>query len=249
MSTRNPAVADQFYPKDPIELKEMIESLLKRAKKATVKNVRALIVPHAGYVYSGIVAAAGYSTLKGKKLDRAIILGPSHRVRINGGAFDTNEKWKTPLGFLETDSFPSAKIKESEQAHKWEHSIEVQLPFIQMTMGEPIIIPIALGSQLEPADLEKAIDKKTILIVSSDLSHYLPYEHAKETDNATIKKILGLNPSVNYEEACGADGINTLIKLALKNKWKPELIDYKNSGDTYGEKHGVVGYACIAFTD
>lgn len=247
MTTRNAAVAGQFYPKDPVDLQDMVMEFLKKAKKSTVANIKALIVPHAGYIYSGIVAASGYAAIKGHNYDRAIILGPSHRVKINGGVFDTNEKWKTPLGEIETDSFPSKKIKKSEQAHKWEHSLEVQVPFIQLTLKDPIIIPIALGGPLDETELIKPLDEKSILIVSSDLSHYLPYEHAKQVDNATIKKILELKPEVEYDEACGADGINAIIRLANKNNWKPTLLDYRNSGDTAGDKQGVVGYACIAF--
>jgi MEMO1 family protein len=249
MGVRKAAVAGTFYPDNDSKLRAMFDQFFERCKKSAVKP-KAIIVPHAGYVYSGIVAAAGYALAKEVHCEKYIILGPSHRLRFNGAAFDNNEYWETPLGNAKVANFYAEHIKVLPQAHVHEHSIEVQVPFIQYLCkdGMCTIAPIALGSAAPIRDdVLQALDDKTLLIVSSDLSHYLDYETATQMDKHTIEKILNLR-YIDYEEACGADGINTLINVARKMKWKPVLIDYRTSGDTARDKYHVVGYACIAFT-
>jgi AmmeMemoRadiSam system protein B len=255
MSTRKPAVAGAFYPGEGDELRQMIGSFLGECKKAKIKgeggeagNVRAIIVPHAGYVYSGIVAAAGYSLLQGKNFERVVLLGPSHFVRFDGAAFDSSQAWQTPLGEVKVGNFPSEKIGSIWQAHAREHSIEVQLPFLQSVLKGFEICPICIGSYDNISDEIIGNLRKAFLVVSSDLSHYLPYEMAVKKDSETIGKILRLE-HVGYDDACGADGISIMIDIARKLRWKPMLLDYRNSGDTAGTKDEVVGYASIAFVE
>jgi AmmeMemoRadiSam system protein B len=246
---RKAAVAGMFYPDGARQLKELIEICFAKSEKKNVEGLKAVIVPHAGYIYSGGVAAAGYNLLKDKGFTKVIVLGPSHHVPFRGAAFDNNDFWETPFGIVKLFSFPSEKIKNFPQAHLREHSIEVQLPFLQSVMKNFTICPISLGSFNDIfSEIMKQLDDKTILIISSDLSHYMPYDVAKKIDSETISKIMELK-HVDYDDACGAEGINILVDIAKKSGWKPVLVDYKNSGDTAGSKEGVVGYACIAFQD
>jgi MEMO1 family protein len=249
MGIREPVVAGMFYPKSKTELDKMIEKFFAQCNKIESKSskLRALIVPHAGYVYSGIVAASGYSLLQGKKFERIIILGPSHALSFLGAAFDTHSNWMTPLGSVTVSNFIAKNIRLLPQAHQAEHSIEVQIPFIQKVLKKSSICPIALG--LSPNitdDLLSILDEKTFLIVSSDLSHYLSYDEARKVDNETIKRICNLE-NVDFESACGAEGINILLHIAKKKAWKPQVLDFKNSGDTAGSKMQVVGYCCVGF--
>jgi AmmeMemoRadiSam system protein B len=153
----------------------------------------------------------------------------------------------TPLGSVKIENFESISIKTVPQAHIKEHSLEVQVPFLQSVLPDFTLCPIALGQFAEiSGDIIKAMDDHTLLVISSDLSHYLPYAQALKTDKATVSKILALS-DVDHDEACGADGINILLRIAKQLKWKPVLLDYKNSGDTAGTKDQVVGYCSIAF--
>ncbi len=255
MTTRQPAVAGMFYPAEPDELKKMLVSFLKEQPQSMPKSMpksmlmpKALIVPHAGYVYSGIVAAAGYAMLKDSAYKKAIVLGPSHRLPFEGAAFDSSDSWRTPLGETRIENFRSSTIRKLPQAHAEEHSIEVQLPFLQCVLKAFSLCPISLGqSAIIGDELAGQLNEQTLLVVSSDLSHYLPYKRAVSVDRATISRILAFH-EVDYDEACGAEGINILIRVAKKLRWKPCLIDYRNSGDTAGPRGSVVGYCCIAFT-
>lgn len=247
---RNPIVAGAFYPEEKNELSGMIKSFLKDAKSRKNKKLKALIVPHAGYIYSGPIAAEGYNTIE-KKFQKVILLGPSHQVRFFGGAFDSNDEWETPLGKVKIFRIKSKLVKNNELAHAHEHSLEVQVPFLQKILGDFYLCSISLGSYTEELinDIVDELDGDTLLVISSDLSHYNPYEMANNIDKKTIQKILELKPEVEHDEACGADGINILINIAKKLGWKPALLDYRNSGDTAGDKEGVVGYASIAFEE
>lgn len=249
MSVRKPCAAGGFYPENKEKLNELINYFFKEAKDSDVKNLKAIIVPHAGYVYSGIVAAAGYNLLKKEDFNKVILLGPCHSFRFGTGAFDENDSWQTPLGEIKVSLFETDKMKKMSMAHAQEHSLEVQVPFLQSLDKEFEFIPIAMGGYDKELilELEKNIDDKTILVISSDLSHYLSYENAVKKDKETINKILNFE-HVQGEEACGYDGINILIEIAKKKNWKPILIDYKNSGDTTGPRMEVVGYAAIGFT-
>lgn len=246
---REPAVSGIFYPSNKEMLIEAVSSFLKDARKKNVKGkIKAIIVPHAGYIYSGIVAGACYKLVR--SFDKVVILGPSHNVNIEEPFSDSSESWETPLGSVAVERFFS--IKNSSEVHTKEHSIEVQLPFLQRVLGRFTFFPIALNYFDDKlVGRLKNIEKNTLIVVSSDLSHYLPYDEAVKTDRKTIDYILKLDfdSFVDKGDACGNAGISVLLKLAKERKWKPVLIDYRNSGDTSGNKEGVVGYAGIVFTE
>jgi AmmeMemoRadiSam system protein B len=250
---RQPVVAGVFYPGGKEELKESISELLKQSKNVKPPGVlRALVVPHAGYVYSGVVAAAGYKMLKGLDYSRFIIMGPSHFSMFEGASFPPDDYWSTPLGRVKV-----IKPRETEilrcvpEAHLQEHSIEVQLPFLQTVAKDFAVMPLVLG-QVNPAELSKQLlsfmDDKTFIIVSSDLSHYYPYEDAVRIDSVANEAIPSLDiEKAEESEACGIAGILTLLHTAKSLGWKGLLIDYRNSGDTSGNKAQVVGYGCYGF--
>lgn len=247
---REPFHAGSFYPENKKDLNKMIEGFLKNDFKKIKGNLKALIVPHAGYVYSGIVAASAYSALKESKKKNIILFGPSHYTYLEG-AYAFCGKWKTPLGEVKVNSADLPLIKNDS-----EHSLEVQVPFLQTVVKESKLIftPIIYGdvSFEELADIINTEKKEdSVLIASSDLSHYLSYSEAKKTDSNTINSILAIDLEKFSKEgdACGKNGIGALIILAKKNKWKTILLDYKNSGDTKGNKDQVVGYSSIAFIE
>jgi AmmeMemoRadiSam system protein B len=257
---RPAAFAGQFYPADEAELKAQIEEFLKEAKPKKLKGkVKALIVPHAGYQYSGPVAAYGYKLLELSTVNRqlsAVLLGPSHRMMFPGIALSNFDFWQTPLGNVHAYSLykkllDDVDFKLVNEAHAFEHSIEVQLPFLQTVVKDLKITPLLTGRVDEHKQIAKRlsenIDDKTLIIVSSDLSHYLPYKEAVEIDKETIDQILNLDTYIESEQACGTSGIIILIELAKLLGWKAKLLDYRNSGDTSGDKDKVVGYASIAF--
>lgn len=255
MSTRQPAVAGTFYPGDATELKNLISEFLAAAKLRIAGKVMGLISPHAGYIYSGPIAAFGYKAIP-KTTKEIILIGPSHHAYFSGLALSDFTSWQTPLGQVAASSsykglLSNANFKLSNDAHIPEHSLEVELPFLQEVLGEFEILPIVTGEISEfksiANDLAKLIDKDTVIAVSSDLSHYLPYDTAVKADKNAIQKILNRKSTILQEEACGADGINILIEIAKLKGWKPKLLDYRNSGDTAGEKDQVVGYASIVF--
>ncbi len=249
---RNPAVAGMFYPKDPLTLHNQVQDYLKDAETTELSgDLRALIVPHAGYPYSGLVAAYGYKLLEKTRFHRVILLGPSHRVSFYGASLAT-EDFSTPLGEVKCAKagklIDDKIVFDNKEAHAAEHSLEVQLPFLQETLGEFEMYAFVLGGG-DDQELAKKIlpliDIKTLVVVSSDLSHYLHYDKAVLKDNDTITKILKLEEA--ELDACGELPIRVLLSLARKLNWKPQLLDYRNSGDTAGDKTRVVGYATIAF--
>ncbi|MEK6938526.1 MAG: AmmeMemoRadiSam system protein B [Nanoarchaeota archaeon] len=251
---RKPAVAGMFYPKNPEELKKQIQQYLEQAELIdTHGKLKALIVPHAGYIYSGIVAAQGYKLLEAYSFKKVLLLGPSHYQAFNGAAI-AEEDFQTPLGIVKVGDTKSW-LKENlivsyPEAHAAEHSIEVQLPFLQETLGEFELYALVLGAVSEEKlakYLSTKIDEDTLIIVSSDLSHYLEYGQAIIKDNDTISKIL--NDDSGQLDACGRAGIKVLMHLAQIKGWQPQLIDYRNSGDTAGDKNKVVGYCCIGYTE
>ena len=260
---RQPAVAGAFYPADEKSLANMIKGFLDMSVKAKINGqLKAIVVPHAGYVYSGVVAAAGFNLLK--ELDQTkkwkiLLLGPSHFSFIKGAAAPEVEGWQTPLGTVLVKNIlgeikKTDLIFQNEEVFREEHSLEVQVPFLQMLMKKWMLYPICLG-ELNPKLL--AIDLKdfasrddVVIVVSSDLSHYFPYEDAVAIDENANELIpeIAINEVKNKVEACGINGIMTLLYLADVLGWKGHFIDYKNSGDTAGDKSQVVGYGCYAFT-
>jgi AmmeMemoRadiSam system protein B len=220
---------------------------------------KALIVPHAGYVYSGPIAAHAYARLAtGRRtIRRVVLLGPTHRVPVRGLALPTMRAFATPLGVVEVDrkaallALTLPQVQESDAAHALEHSLEVQLPFLQAVLDEFRIVPFAVGDATadEVADVIGRLwgGPETLIVVSSDLSHYHRYAEARAIDRGTADAILALGPSIDHEQACGATPVNGLLLCARRRGLAPELLDLRNSGDTAGDKSRVVGYASFAF--
>ena len=261
LTVRPAAVAGLFYPGAPPALKASVRALLDAAPQpaADAECPKALIVPHAGYIYSGPIAASAYARLiPGRSLiRRVVLLGPVHRVPIRGLALPGADSFVTPLGAVAVDAGAAARLRamrqvdESEAAHSLEHSLEVQLPFLQTMLEEFTLVPLAVGDA-SPSEVAEVIERvwggpETLIVVSSDLSHYHPYERAAEIDRSTADDILALADTLDHQQACGATPINGFALCARRHGLVPELLDLRNSGDTAGEKSRVVGYAAFAF--
>ncbi len=256
---RQPAVAGTFYPGDRGELARDVSAMLAAAKPCTL-TPKALIVPHAGYVYSGPIAASAYALLaplRGK-IRRVVLFGPTHRVAVRGLAAPTVDVFATPLGEVALDKEAIAvalrlpQVQAGDAAHELEHSLEVQLPFLQKALGEFTLAPFAVG-QASGDDVAQVMEAlwggdETLIVVSSDLSHFLAYDAARQIDRRTVDDILHLRPLTQFDQACGAVPINGLIVAAQHQGLHPQLLDLRNSGDTAGDKSRVVGYASFAFT-
>lgn len=257
---RPPAVAGLFYPAVPERLAHDVQQLLSKAPPHAL-TPKALIVPHAGYIYSGPVAAAAYAALcpSAARIRRVVLLGPTHRVAVRGLALPGADAFDTPLGRLMLD-VPLARaiaqlpqVSVSAQVHELEHSLEVQLPFLQSVLGDFSLLPLAVGmaSAEEVAEVLETIwgGEETLIVISSDLSHYLPYATAQRVDRATVQSILDLQQPISHDQACGGTPISGLILAAQHHGLTPHLLDLRNSGDTAGTRDQVVGYASFAFTE
>lgn len=267
---RPSAVAGTFYPEDPEELKKTIQGFLSKvAARKKQKNLKALILPHAGYIYSGQIAAYGYKAIKPDTFNKVILLGPSHHFAFKGLAAAPESFWETPLGKVKVigkDKFAKLKgeenIIESIEFHRPEHCLEVQLPFLQMTLNNFELFPLLIGeidTNIAVDILMSIIDKKTLLIVSSDLSHYMPYSQAKIADKVTVDSILknDIKQFNEYGNACGKKPIEILLEVAKRKKWNSKLLCAMNSKETVGgiclpqkndqDESQVVGYASIMF--
>lgn len=255
---RSPAVAGLFYPADEQQLRQDVQSLLEKAGRHDLKP-KALIVPHAGYQYSGAIAATAYANLRAAaaNIQRVVLLGPAHRVAMQGLALPGVDVFTTPLGGVNVDTnlvnaiahLPQVSI--CRAAHAMEHSLEVQLPFLQSVLNEFTCLPLAIG-MASAEEVAEVLDylwggEETLIVISSDLSHFLPYATAKHIDNQTVQFILQLQQPIASDHACGSIAINGLIIAALKHGLIPHLLDLRNSGDTAGTRDQVVGYAAIAF--
>jgi hypothetical protein len=213
------------------------------------------VVPHAGYVYSGPIAASAYKEIIPFKdeINRVVLLGPSHRVAFRGLAVPESDEFKTPLGNIPIDQkgiqllADLPQVIASEQAHRDEHSLEVQLPFLQLILGEFTIIPLVVGEadRYEVAEVIKRLwgDEHTLIVISTDLSHYHEYLDAKRIDRMTTDAILNLKPDlISYEDACGRNGLKGMLTVAEEKNLTVDMLDLRNSGDTAGDKSRVVGY-------
>ncbi|MBT9591250.1 MAG: AmmeMemoRadiSam system protein B [Thiobacillus sp.] len=257
---RPAAVAGLFYPDDPQVLKRMLADLLANAKGVELSRPpKALIVPHAGYVYSGPVAASAYARLGGMRgrIRRVVLLGPTHRVYVRGLALPDADRFVTPLGEIQLDCESMQRlarlpqVTQSAAAHQMEHSLEVQLPFLQQVLGDFQLLPLAVG-EATPAEVAEVLEQvwggdETLIVISSDLSHFLPDALARQRDGGTVEAILKLNPHLNHEQACGATPVNGLLLAARKHGLHPVVLDVKNSSETAGDAERVVGYAAFAF--
>jgi AmmeMemoRadiSam system protein B len=258
-SIRQPAVSDIFYPGNPQGLKEMVSGFLDQVVPQG-NPPKALIAPHAGYIYSGAVAAAVYARLKpvSDKIKRVVLLGPSHRVPFQGLAVSDADFFRTPLGDIPLDREALTQLNDMpqvvhlDQAHISEHSLEVQLPFLQQVLTSFSLIPLVVGDASEEAVSEVLGrlwgGQETLIVISSDLSHYHDYITAQRMDQQTSDSIIALDPdSIRYEDACGRIPIQGLLLQAKKLGLEGEIIELQNSGDTAGDKGRVVGYGAYAF--
>jgi hypothetical protein len=258
---RPAAVAGLFYPGEPVALRQALADLLSKAATAGPSSrPKALIVPHAGYVYSGPVAASAYARLAGLRgrIRRVVLLGPTHRVYIKGLALPEADRFATPLGEVELDREGMQQLKDLPQvvssaaAHAMEHSLEVQLPFLQTVLGDFQLLPLAVG-EASAAEVAEVLERlwggeETLIVISSDLSHFLPDALARRVDGGTVDAILALDSQLSHEQACGATPVNGLLLAARTHGLHPEALDVRNSSDTAGDPERVVGYAAFAFT-
>ncbi len=261
-STREPAVAGQFYPADPAQLTRMLQQMLAEARDINPGHIKALIAPHAGYIYSGPVAAHAYHCLQPQadQISRVILLGPSHRVGFHGIATSSAGSYQMPLGevALDRDSIDAIKglpqVIELDQAQAFEHSLEVQLPFLQSVLTQFSLVPLVVGD-CAAEDVAEVMEllwggAETLFAISSDLSHYHAYEVAQQQDRKTSDAILRLAPQdIHYDDACGRNPVNGLLLAARAHGLQPELLDLRNSGDTAGTRDRVVGYGAYIFRD
>lgn len=261
VDVRPAAVAGSFYPGTSAALMRVVDAALAQAQPASLPAPKALIVPHAGYVYSGRIAASGYATLAPARasITRVVLLGPCHRVPVRGLALPDADAFETPLGIVRVDRAAAGAIADLPQvvrsgaAHAHEHSLEVHLPFLQRTLPAFSILPLAVGDATA-GEVGEVLDRvwggpETLIVVSSDLSHYHRYDDARRIDAATARLILALDAGLDHEQACGATPIAGLVTVAKRRGLAPQLIDLANSGDTAGDKSRVVGYAAFAFRE
>ena len=261
MSTncRPAAVAGAFYPESPGELTRTISALLRKVPDWIEPLPKAVIAPHAGYIYSGPIAASAFATLSNLKdtVQRVILLGPTHRVAVRGLALPTCDAFATPLGrvFIDHASLEAIgdmpQIVFSDTVHAHEHSLEVEIPFLQVVLDKFSLLPIAVGTAT-PGEVSEVLERlwggrETLIVISSDLSHYLPYDDARQIDGKTARQILDLDPPINHYQACGATPVNGLLLTARKRGLQVRQLDLRNSGDTAGDRSRVVGYGAFAF--
>lgn len=263
-STRHPAVAGSFYPAEPAALRGEISRCLREARPAGPARSgppKMLVVPHAGTAYSGPVAASAYAMLAGsarERIRRVVLLGPAHRVPVRGLAAPTVAAFATPLGAIPVDQDSLRALAElpfverSDRAHEWEHSLELQLPFLQQILGGDFsLVPLVVGDA-RPEEVAQVLEQlwggdETLVLISSDLSHYLPYAAAQARDGETVEHLLALDTDIAPEQACGAHALNGALLVARRHGLQPRLLDLRNSGDTAGDRRRVVGYASLAF--
>lgn len=245
---REPAVAGMFYPADPGELHRMIEGFLAEAKPGA--HPKAIIAPHAGYVYSGPIAASVYKRINPEKISRVVLIGPSHRVVLRGLAASSAPTWRTPLGEVSVARPNFVPI--SDAAHAQEHSLEVQVPFLQTVLGDFTLLPLVAG-EASAEEVAEVLEKcwggpETLIVISSDLSHYENYKTARTMDTAASKAILAFDErGLECDNACGLVPISGLLHLAKQKKMRAEMVDLRSSGDTAGPRDQVVGYGAFAF--
>jgi MEMO1 family protein len=254
---RPPAVAGLFYPDDPYELRAVVRGYLDRAP-ALAGQPKAIIVPHAGYVYSGAIAATAFRALEAAQgtIKRVVLAGPSHRIPVPGVAVPKVASFDTPLGSVPVDQAALEQLLElphvyaNNLPHRLEHSLEVQLPFLQMTLGEFSMVPLAVGEA--PASVMASVFEacwggpETLIVLSTDLSHYRDYAGAQLVDRATVQAIVDRRDDLQDEQACGCRVLNGFMRVARRRGLTVQALDLSNSGDTSGDLARVVGYGAFA---
>ena len=263
-AVREAVVDGLFYPAVSAALHAQVVDYL--AGVGATDNIgrtpKLLIAPHAGYEYSGAVAAHVYALLARRRepiIRRVVLLGPAHRVALGGLAAPNAEAFETPLGEVAVDLAALAglddlpQVVRSDRVHEHEHSLEVQLPFLQTQLGSFTLVPLVVGDADSEA-VAQVLERlwggdETLIVISSDLSHYLRYEQARVTDQATVQRILALDTGLRPHEACGAAAINGALLAARRHRLAPRLLALCNSGDTAGDRDRVVGYGAIAFEE
>lgn len=262
---RPEAVAGMFYPAQPAVLREMVNSFVEQARLPELPSPpRALIVPHAGYIYSGPIAGYGYRALRQLPPGSytVLLLGPAHRAAVFGVAVGAFAAFRTPLGLIPVSQELVERLLQQGkpfvrdlQAHLPEHSLEVQLPFLQLVMGDSVhLVPLLFG-EVDPELVASALlplireDPSLLLVISSDLSHYYPYEVARKMDTELLSAVeRGVPEEVVRGEACGMLPILALMAIARQMGWRAHILDYRNSGDTAGDRARVVGYGAVVYT-
>lgn len=262
---RPPAVAGTFYESDPARLRAWLGSALADARArgqgaAARAAPKVLIVPHAGYAYSGAVAAAGYAAVSAagwRRIRRVVLLGPSHFVPVAGLAVSPADAFGTPLGTVPVDRQARSAVRTlpgceaAGRPHAREHSLEVQVPFLQAAADRFTLVPIAVG-RARPRDVAEALallwgGPETLIVISTDLSHYLGYQAAVARDRRTARAILALDPSpIGDTDACGARPLRGVLLAAARHGLRASLLDLRNSGDSAGDRDRVVGYGAFA---
>ena len=257
-NVRLPAVAGLFYPKDRTELSQMLKDLLGKAQGSDVAP-KAVIAPHAGYIYSGPIAASVYAQVASarQRIRRVVLLGPAHRVPFHGIAASSASVFDTPLGAVPVDtsavqsllSLPQVRVL--DEAHALEHSLEVHLPFLQTVLDEFSLVPLVVGdaSYQDVADVIERLwgGDETLIVISSDLSHYHDYDTARTMDRETSKAIEALEPElIDHDQACGRIPVGGLLLVARQHGLRARTLDLRNSGDTAGPRDQVVGYGAYA---
>jgi len=254
MTVRPAAVAGMFYPAEPARLRQMVTQLVEAVEPEAVPAA-GYVVPHAGYVYSGSTAAHAYAALALAVPQRILLVGPTHRVYVRGMALCSADGFRTPLGVVDTDPEIVEALRATPQVtvrsdvHAEEHSLEVQLPFLQVVAPGVPVVPLAVGDAAA-TDVADAIEVAlafpgTMLVVSTDLSHYHPYADAAALDADTIERVLARDPTIPPERACGAYPLDGALVAAQRHSWTPELLFACSSGDTAGTRDRVVGYAAF----
>lgn len=261
---RPTAVAGMFYPSDPRELQTMVSGYLSQTRpleSVHASDIKAIIAPHAGYVYSGPIAASVYRYLEDLEspVANVILIGPSHRIPLLGLATSSADYFNTPLGNISinrtiTDELNSLPfVTELDQAHSMEHSLEVHLPFLQLTLGEFQLVPIVAGDataqQVDQLITLALRHENSLLVISSDLSHYHDYRTAQQLDSETCEAIETLSvEDLDSTHACGFIPVRGLLKYAKEHGLTAKTVDCRNSGDTAGPRNEVVGYGAYVFT-